>query len=119
MAGIATTDVTYTQVGKAEVTDASYRKRVMTVAFGNGTLTYPAGGVPLVAGKLGCPNTIRSCVLFSPASANGFVYKYDEVNNKIRIYQGDNTNVASAPLIELLTSATPAAATLYVEATGY
>ncbi len=119
MADIAAADVTYVQLNK-EVLDSGIREYNFTLAFGDGALTYPAGGVPLTAAKLGCPNEIRSLELFSPASANGLVYKYDQANNKIRIYQGDYTAVAAGPLVELAGgSATPAAATLYANVKGW
>lgn len=119
MADIAASDVTYVLVSQ-EIGESGYKKKVMTVAFGDGVLTYPAGGVPLVGAQLGCPNQIRSLSLFSPASANGFVYKYDQANNKIRIYQGDNDAVADGPLVELVAAtAAPAAATLYCEVVGW
>lgn len=86
MADIAASDVTYTLIKKT-VEDSSMRDFVMTVAFGDGALTYPSGGIPLTAGKLGCPNQVLSLVIFSPASSNGYTYKYDAANNKIRIYQ--------------------------------
>lgn len=118
MAALAASDVVYSQVSK-EIGESGYRKFVMTIAFGDGALTYPAGGIPLDAGKMGCPSSIRVVDLFSPASADGYVYKYDQANNKIRIYQGDNNAVADAPLIELLTSEAPVAAALYAEIQGY
>lgn len=119
MADIAAGDVTYTLL-KQSIGESGYKHYVFTVAFGNGSLTYPSGGVPLTAGKLGCPNQIIKLNLFSPASANGLVYKYDAANNKVRIYQGDYSEAADGPLVELAGgSATPAAATLYVEALGW
>ncbi len=119
MADIAAGDVTYTLLNK-EIVDSGMRLFRMTIAFGDGALTYPANGVPLTAAKMGCPNEIRSVDLFSPASADGFVYKYDQANNKIRVYQGDNNNAADAALVELVgASATPAAATLYAEIRGW
>lgn len=119
MADIAAADVTYTLV-KQSIGESGYKNYVFTVAFGNGTLTYPANGVPLTAAKLGCPNQIISLSVFSPASANGLVYKYDAANNKVRVYQGDYSESADGPLVELAGgSATPAAATLYVEVVGW
>ena len=119
MADIAAGDVVYT-LNKKRKEDSSLKVFDMTVAFGDGALTYPSGGIPLTAAKMGCPNSIVSLSMVSPASSNGFVYKYDLANNKIRIYQGDNDNAADAPLIELVAAtATPAAATLTVEVVGY
>lgn len=119
MADIASTDVTYALV-KQRKEDSSNKVINLTATFGDGALTYPAGGIPLDKNKMGCPNAIISVLLNSPASSNGFVYKYDLTNNKIRIYQGDNDNVADAPLIELVAAtATPAAATLALEVVGW
>lgn len=86
MADIASSNVTYTMT-KQRKEESSNKVYNFTVAFGNATLTYPSGGIPLVAGKLGCPNQIVSLVIDSPASADGLIYKYDKANNKIRIYQ--------------------------------
>ncbi len=119
MADIASGDVTYTLV-KQRKEDSSNKVVNLTVAFGDGALTYPAGGIPLTAAKMGCPNQIISVLLNSPASADGYVYKYDLANNKIRIYQGDNNNAADAPLIELVGgSAAVVAATLAIEVAGW
>lgn len=119
MADIASSDVTYTETGRPR-REGGRTVRQFTVAFGNGTLTYPSGGVPLNKAKLGCPNVIERMLVTGPASANGFVYKWDPVNEKLRIYQGDNDNAADAALIELVAAtATPAAATLYVEVMGW
>ena len=119
MPDIASSNVTYTLV-KQRKEDSSNKVINLTAAFGNGALTYPSGGVPLLAASMGCPNQIISVSLNSPASNNGFMYKYDLANNKIRIYQGDNDNVADAALIELVGgSAAPAAATLALEVVGW
>lgn len=119
MADIAAGDVVHT-VSKKVLRDSGQREVSASVAFGDGVLTYPAGGVPLTKAQLGLPTVLESVLLVDPASANGFVYKYDQANEKIRIYQGDNDNVADAPLIELVGgAATPAAATLKVVAVGH
>ena len=119
MADIAASDVVYT-ITDQQKADSSYNKTAMTVAFGDGVLTYPAGGIPLTKGKMGCPNTITVGSITSPASSNGFVYKYDQANNKIRIYQGDYSESADGPLVELVAAtATPAATTVYMEVTGW
>ena len=118
MADIASGDVTYSQ--KSFSVANPKVSRVFSLVFGDGVLTYPAGGVPLVKGHLGCPNAIESFKFVDMANANGYVYKYDYTNNKIKIYQGDNNNAADAPLIELVSGvAAPAAATLYVEVQGF
>lgn len=118
MAAIAATDVAYT-IQKTRKEESGNKIFNILAVFGDGTLTYPAGGIPLTGSKMGCPNNVISVILNNSGSANGFLYKYDHVNNKIRIYQGDNTNAAAAPGVELTGSATPASATLALEVTGY
>lgn len=120
MAAIAAGDVSYTMQERTNQVEAdSKRGALFLVAFGDGALTYPAGGVPLTKANLGCPNAIEQLLFVDPASANGFVYKYDYVNEKIRIYQGDNDAVADGPLVELGGAAAPAAASLYVKVVGW
>ena len=121
MADIAAGDVTYAlQEGTQSREDASRFRGVFKVDFGDGVDTYPTGGVPLTKADLACPNRIIELHFVDAASANGFVYKYDWVNEKIRIYQGDNDAGADGPLVELAGGvATPAAATLYVSVLGW
>lgn len=119
MADIAAADVVYT-ISSTKKSETGEKSNLVSVAFGNGVLTYPSGGIPLTKASLGCPNNIRLANLINADSSNGFVYKYDLANNKVRIYQGDNDNAADAALIELVaTTATPAAATLVIEAIGW
>lgn len=119
MTALASTDVTVTVVEELRGGPKKKRNRV-TIAFGNGTLTYPSGGVPMPAiGKFGMVTVLNGLTFLDDANANGFHYKFDATNRKIRVYQGDNDNAADAPLIELTTAATPAAATLVCEAVGW
>jgi hypothetical protein len=120
MSDIAAADITYAVVNQHQQQVVEGRRQgKFSIAFGNGTLTYPAGGVPIAKARFGCPNVIESFVLESPG-ANGFIYKYDQANEKIRIYQGDNNNAADSELVELAGgSATPAAATLFAIVSGW
>jgi len=119
MANILAADVTHT-VLKQGHNNESRRVNVVSLAFGDGVLTYPTGGVPLTKAKMGLATHIESLSFMDEGNANGFVYKYDRANEKIRIYQGDNNNAADAALIELVAdTATPALATLVVNVTGY
>jgi hypothetical protein len=88
------------------------------ISFGDGAKTYPAGGIPLSPQTIGFRDHILNLLFVDEANSNGYVYKYDLANSKIRIYQGDYTNVAAAPLIELSGAATPAATTLKIRAEG-
>lgn len=85
MVALASTDVTVT-VERRAIEGKTMRNRV-SVAFGNGTLTYPSGGVPMPAfDKFGLRRNLDFLTIFEDASGNGYVYKYDKTNNKLRIY---------------------------------
>lgn len=86
MADIAAGDVTYT-LTKQRKEESGNKIINFTLAFGNGALTYPAGGVPLTGANLGCPNDLVSLKIIDEGNANGFSYKFDLANKKIRIYQ--------------------------------
>ena len=85
MAALDATDVTYTLQDK-NILDSGLRQYIFKLAFGDGSDTYPSGGVPLTKAKLGCPNVITSFKFIDDNDANGIVHKYDYENNKIRMY---------------------------------
>lgn len=88
MADIAAADVTYTKQEGSQFACPSNPKfsGVFKVAFGNGTLTYPSGGIPLTPGKLGCPANIESLDIMDTDDGSGKIFKFDFENKKIRIY---------------------------------
>lgn len=99
MADIAASDLTYTlQEGTQNScpSDPLY-KAVFKIAFGDGALTYPSGGIPLTPGKLGCPSHLQEFVIMDSSDADGLVYKYDRENGKIRIYKPQGAH--SHPLL--------------------
>ncbi|MBU2549027.1 MAG: hypothetical protein KKB20_11475 [Proteobacteria bacterium] len=67
------------------------------ITFGDGALTYPAGGIPLPGiGSFGFLRQLQFVAI--QGAADGFVYKYDPDNHKLKIFtQG------------LVTGSTPAA----------
>lgn len=118
MAAIAASDVSVTL--NRETRQTKLKRTQATLAFGDGALTYPSGGVPMPSiGTFGMVERVDGMVFLEPNAANGFVYKYDQSANKIRIYQGDNNNASDAALIELVTATTPAATSLIVEIVGW
>lgn len=81
---------------------ASTKKFVIAdITFGDGSKTYPTGGVPLPAiGNFGFRRQIAMGVVEQPAS-NGFIYKYDRANHKIKIFtQGFRTGPTAAAAAE-------------------
>ena len=102
MAAITATDVTVTVSGRdKDIGHGRLGKNVTiaSVAFGDGSLTYPTGGVPLpVIGMFGFQRVIDFCSIQEPV-ANGFQYKYDSTNHKILIFtQGVLTGATGASL---------------------
>ena len=96
MAAIAVTDVTATLVGKTEIGKVS-KTHVMDLTFGNGTLTYPTGGIPLSTSLLGMKRNVDAVQICDASAADGFVYKWDKTNNKILIFtQGALVGAAGA-----------------------
>lgn len=56
-----------------------------TLTFGDGSTTYPAGGVAVLGKNFGCPRFVDS-MFFQDDAGSTNIYKYDSVNQKIRIY---------------------------------
>jgi hypothetical protein len=95
MAHFASTDVTVTIASRdREIAGAQAVRNlsIASIAFGDGALEYDTGGVPLPAiGAFGFRNEIKMGLIQQP-SANGFYYKYDATNRKIKIFtQGVRT----------------------------
>jgi hypothetical protein len=87
MADIAAGDVTYTILNTRKINGSPSRKlNRMRLAFGNGTLTYPAGGIPLSIGKLGCPAVVESLVIVDKGTS-GYEFMYDQSAKKLVVFQ--------------------------------
>lgn len=116
MADLASTDVTVTK--NLEWRSGEKRYIRCSIAFGDGAKTYPTGGVPLPAySSFGMKTKIDTMWFDSPAAANGYVYKYDDTDHDIRIYEAGGDG---AELDELAGgSSAPAAATLEAVVVGY
>lgn len=91
MAAIGASDVTYTLVSESMIQAAGggRRRTVVKVAFGDASKTYPSGGVPLTGGNMGAPTLMEALSILDASNGDGYVYKWDQTNNKIRIYERD------------------------------
>lgn len=121
MPQIATSDVTYavTDGGRASPSDPSI-VRALSVSFGNGTLFYTSGGIPLDKAKLGCPTVIQSFTMLDSGNAVGYLAKWNQTSNTVRLYQDANiTAAAASAFAEIATSAAVSATTLRVSVKGY
>lgn len=117
MADLTASDVTYTTIRRDNVNGMKLWHG--QIAYGNGALTYPTGGVPSAKEKYGFVKAILSWSVIE-SNANGLVYEYDISAQKIRTLEGDYANAGEGPLLELDGgSDAPAAAVLQVVAIGY
>jgi hypothetical protein len=100
MTALASTDVTITVVTPTR--DNRYRDNLCKVEFGNGTLTYPANGVPLPSfASFGMRKQLISLSLVDQDDASGIIWKYDQGNHKLRGYiQGIIVSAAGAATVD-------------------
>ena len=118
MADIASGDVTYTLLNQRKVNGSpSRRNNRVRLAFGDGALTYPAGGIPISIGKLGCPVDVESLVVVDQG-VSGYVFQYDQSAKKLVVMYADYDAVADGALIQASTVAI-AAQTIEVEVIGW
>jgi hypothetical protein len=84
MANIAASDVTVTLLEQRK--SANRHLNNVQLNFGDGSLTYGAGGVPLDIGKLGCPNIVESLTVYDKGTS-GYSWSYDATNKKLVAFQ--------------------------------
>lgn len=100
MADLAAGDVAYTQIGLGKANPADPRfSGIFSLVFGDGALTYPAGGIPLTKAKLGCPANIDELQIMDAGSASGYVIKYDAANGKLRLYNSVGAHTHDVKII--------------------
>jgi hypothetical protein len=115
MSAIAASNVTYS-LGNPSVSNLSVKSVVATLTFGNGSLTYPTGGVPLLGASLGLPNSVQSIEMLDMGNS-GYVFSANLSGVAIRMFE--MVNAAPAPLSELATSVAPASVTIVIKASGF
>ena len=96
MPAIAAANVTVTVERVDRV--AKLRRNRVKVQFGDGSLTYPSGGVPMPgAASFGLRQQTLFLESIDTDDASGIVWKYDKDNNKLRGYiQGATLSAAGA-----------------------
>jgi len=84
MTALVATDVTETINTKDRI--GKFRVARGSLAFGDGALTYPYGGIPMPAiGKFGMNREVSE-MLITDASYNGLIYRYDQANRTMQIF---------------------------------
>lgn len=85
MADIAVGNVTHLVLNARTMGDSRKLNRVR-LSFGNSTLTYPAGGIPISKAKCGLPVIIESMVIVDKG-VSGYGFIYDQSAEKIVMIQ--------------------------------
>ena len=116
MADIASSNVTYTAKTLRKKGD-SRNHHVIQLVFGDGALTVPAGGIPLLKGKMGCPVNVESLKVVAQGTS-GYVFNYVPSTEKLVVLYADYDAVADGALIQA-TGVAIAAQTIEVEVIGY
>lgn len=122
MADIAASDVTVTVLNRRR-SGTNQRFNQVKIAFGNGTLTYPTGGIPLPTfPSFGFTKVLEDLVLSDADDATGIIWKYDRENKKLRAYiQGITVSAAGGATMDdfaLDTTAQPLATAVAVSLTN-
>lgn len=87
------------------------RFSVVTIAFGDGVLTYPADGVPVPGyANFGFTRNLKTLFFTDDASASALQPKWDKTNQKVRLYN---------PGAEVLAGAAVPALTIEAIAVGW
>lgn len=86
--------LTYNVLSKSNARGS--RINLVEITYDN---SYTTGGLALSANNCGL-NTITSLVA-GPVSSAGYIPSYDRTTGKLLALFGDNTNAASAPLIQV------------------
>lgn len=81
MAALSAASITYTMKIQRKGFDSRNANNV-SLAFGDGVATYPAGGIPLTIGNLGCPSSLESFDIIDQGTS-GYIYKVDLTNLKL------------------------------------
>lgn len=74
-----------TAILKTDKLDGSRMLVDAALTFGDGSTTYPSGGIPLPGSVLGMPRYVDS-LFFDNNAQNTYQLRWDGVNQKIRIY---------------------------------
>ena len=113
MADLTAADVTITI--RKKTTQARVRINYLTLAFGDGSKTYPAaGGIPLPSPlKMGLQAGVIYDLQLTQNPAIGMLYKYDRVNNALKIWQNAGSAGAFVELGNVAVAATTSDATVH------
>src|SRR6266566_2328281 len=106
MADLVAADVTYTEAGypfrQLQEPLGRFSNKV-TVTFGDGSKTYPAGGIPLVGNSLGMPvGIVESIAIQDQTVGDRLDWYWDATTGKLRAYKAP----VNEPIVEELVPVT-------------
>lgn len=90
MSNLVAASVTYTVKNQRRMGNSKVQNRVQ-LAFGNGSLNYPVGGIPIITGNCGCPNVIESMTIVDYGSS-GYDFNFNSANVTLQLYGGSPHN---------------------------
>jgi len=108
MADIAAVDVSYF-IDPRKLNVDGFRWHTCIVSFGDGALTYPAGGVPLTSANFGLTTINKSwlegydmtAATSGIATAKGVIPFYDDKSFTVRLYKPASAAGVSSGLVEV------------------
>lgn len=118
MTMIAAGNVTYTS-NKSRIL-GRHRMNSVKIVFGDGSLTYSTGGIPLTLAGLGMVRDIDHVIIME-SNGDGLLYEWDKSANKIRILyptQVLGTSGTSNAGLEFTANSTVVATTTTLEVTA-
>jgi len=112
MTDLAATDLTITVLSKGIA--GKKRRNYGSLAFGDGSLTWPAAGLVVTDAQFGF---LRQTDQITFQGMDGYRLEYDKANKLIQMFWSDLNGSADGPDV-VATGATPASHTVYWDAIG-
>lgn len=104
MGNLVASDITTTFLQKRRNNGLSYFNEKLV--FGDGSKTYPSGGIPVTEAKLGLVANIQSVNVYG-CGGSGYVWQYDRVNKKLQAFQSRDLDwVSFTPTASWVTNTT-------------
>jgi hypothetical protein len=96
MTMIAAANVTYTINDRVRIGNRYFVQA--TMAFGNASLTYTTGGIPITSAKLGFRRSINALMVVE-GSKDNLTYQWDQSANTIRILTAGTEHTADTTAV--------------------
>lgn len=95
MAAIAA--LAYTRInGRSLEGSPGTNETVYDIQFGNGTDTYPTGGLTISGGLVGLPNSLARVMVIDVPVAGGYFARYNRTTLKLQLLDNTGAEISSA-----------------------